>query len=96
MGMSKFDRLSLIPAEFLPPEEECELKRLRRLEQRVKQFEEASGVEITRQWTGGKIGAAVRFVMAGGVAHERGRLEDLRNRHEEAIDAIEAALAQSE
>src|SRR4051794_1671669 len=71
------------------------LKRLRRLEQRVKQFEEASGVDIRRCWTGGQVGAAVKFVMEGGLESEKRRLEELIDRHREVIALIETAVTQA-
>jgi hypothetical protein len=54
----------------------------------VKQFEEASGVTISR-WHGGRIGEAVRLVMEGGVeAYER-RLNDVRRICTEIVGRIE-------
>lgn len=82
---------------FAEPEpDDVALKRLRRLEQRVAQFEESSGVDISRHWTGGRVGGAVKFVLGGGVGRLRRELEELADRCDEVKAVIEAALAQGD
>lgn len=77
-------------------DEKVELKRLRRLEQRVQEFDRRSGLDIEHTWDIGPIGDAVALLQRGGLAAVRKTLEDIRDRHYEAVATIDAALAQSE
>jgi hypothetical protein len=61
---------------------------LERLEGALAAFQQASGIDIKGTWQLPKIGAAVRFVLEGGLENARGDLERMR----EQARAIAAAL----
>lgn len=63
------------------------------LEKKIKDFGEASGVDLLRGWHGAtKIGEAVKFVLDGGVTRLRREMQDIDNTAER-IRQLVAALA---
>lgn len=63
-----------------------------RLRKRIADFEAASGVAID-EWSAGRVGEAVRFVLNNNVEIHRRQLESLRDRARRIADDIDARLA---
>jgi hypothetical protein len=63
------------------------------LTERVETFEKASGVSLARRWDLDDIGAAVKFIVDGGMEKVRADLEQWRERAREVATAIDHALA---
>jgi hypothetical protein len=68
---------------------EHELARERQI---IETFEKAAGVALSR-WEAGNIGAAVRFVLAGGMKGVRGEMEGWRGRAHEIAKTLDEQLA---
>lgn len=63
------------------------------LQDKIKRFEEASGVSLQRSWDSGNIGTAVKFVKEGGIEQRRKELESLAQSAEVILNQIRATLA---
>lgn len=78
----------------------CTLDRLKKdkqeLEQAIKAFQEASGVDINRRqwngWNGRRLGEAVKVVMGGGIKSIRRELTNLQGRIWKIKETVDKAL----
>ncbi len=69
-----------------------ERRELARTQQSIETFEKASGVKIV-DWNAGEIGAAVQWVLNGGILGIRGELTEIRRRAKRVIAVVDEAGA---
>lgn len=65
------------------------------LQKRVKEFEEASGLIISKRWTDGKeLGKAVKMVLASGLGRTYGGIQGIRNTVVATLKELDKAMAE--
>jgi len=67
-------------------------RKIHELQYTIEQFEQASGLSLSKSWDAGPIGAAVKFIRDSGVLGARGTVERLQRGIKQAAEVLEHAL----